>query len=1304
MKLHRIELTNLNSLYGTHVVDLDNDLHGASLFLIQGPTGAGKSTLMDAVSLALFGTTPRLGGAGSERAVAAQIMSRGTGEASAVVEFSKWEREAGARVRYRAAWTVHRSRKKADGNMQDTVRSLDRFGADGSSVLLVSDKRRKVTQPVFDKVLERFTAHDFQRSMLLAQGNFDAMLHARPEERATILERLTDTGIYQRLGERAARVRGAWKGRLEELRARIVAISPLSPEASAAAEQVEAERSGEVARLDGWLAALGAWEQWLARDQQLERDRRDAQEQRQQVGADEALARDALAALAEHERCSAAFAVHDRVVDVRGRRARQEAELGRIEAELPVLAEARDRADEAAKEALEAAQEAGTALEALRPEVRRCVEAVTAHEQAVTELQAATVRVGRQRDEVEAAEQAAAAAAQALETATAAAAEAQAAAAEVEADAELAAGLSELSEAAARIDQDAAAAARTAAALAGRRGALDQRTRALETAKVQHQQHAATALDAHSRRREQAAERLHQHTGGVEPAARAAELHQQAAALARSREAMARAGAALALAEAAETEAATRLQAAASARQAVLAAQTRHDEARAEHGAAVQRVGPAEQVLAPLQRIAELGRQRDQLGDGEACPLCGSPDHPYVDDPAHALRSEALESELAQARVQLEQRRAEVAAAQGALTGAAERLAARTATARVAEAEARDAADKRDGLRAAAIAQLQLTSLPETADSAQVETQVRQVQAEEAATEQQRTQLDTARAELDAADRALREASAALEQTGRELEERSSALAEAEAQLRRDVDAHGQATTELAAARERLGARLAVHDIRAEPAERGLASARQRANAWLAAQQALRDAASEVERRAVRHTAAQQAVEAAERVLAEAQAAKSGRVQRTEQTLGAVELMRERLISAWEEATAHDPVALPRPPHDGPATELLRSQEARHRSLLERSERAASAASDARQRLASQQARRETLDRQREALVAELDALGASLSDALASIDLADEAELSARRLEPGRVAVLTAQRTALRDRRTRAAAAVAAAGLHLDRHREVRPAPLPEEVGISGLDAADPGPADAGPGAAPAADGAVPTVEALAAATQVHRRARAVAAEALEQARTTLQMARRDAARRAEAVEDLDRAQAEARVWLTLHDLIGKADGKAFKEFAQALNLDQLLRSANVHLARLNDRYRLRPELDPDTGLPTLEFVIEDGWRPGHPRSLKTLSGGESFLVSLALALGLSDLRTSNMPVETLLLDEGFGTLDPKTLGVALAALQALQASGRQVGIISHVVGLQESIEARVLVEPLGEGRSRVRTELGGR
>jgi exonuclease SbcC len=194
------------------------------------------------------------------------------------------------------------------------------------------------------------------------------------------------------------------------------------------------------------------------------------------------------------------------------------------------------------------------------------------------------------------------------------------------------------------------------------------------------------------------------------------------------------------------------------------------------------------------------------------------------------------------------------------------------------------------------------------------------------------------------------------------------------------------------------------------------------------------------------------------------------------------------------------------------------------------------------------------------------------------------------------------------------------------------------------------------------------------------------------------LESARQRARDLADAVRRRDEARRRSEVWLQLHDLIGKGEGKRFKEFAQALNLGQLLERANRHLARLNERYRLIPVHDDETGLPTLEFELADGWRPGSTRSIRTLSGGESFLVSLALALGLSDLRTSSMPIETLLLDEGFGTLDRETLDVALAALQQLQADGRQIGIISHVAGLEDRIDARIHVEPLGNGRSRVR------
>jgi exonuclease SbcC len=167
----------------------------------------------------------------------------------------------------------------------------------------------------------------------------------------------------------------------------------------------------------------------------------------------------------------------------------------------------------------------------------------------------------------------------------------------------------------------------------------------------------------------------------------------------------------------------------------------------------------------------------------------------------------------------------------------------------------------------------------------------------------------------------------------------------------------------------------------------------------------------------------------------------------------------------------------------------------------------------------------------------------------------------------------------------------------------------------------------------------------------------------------------------------------AKATPWLTLSAMIGTKD---FKIFAQSMNLQSLLDRANIHLYSFANRYQLH--IIKNKGQPTLEFDVLDREQADERRAIDSLSGGETFLVSLALALGLSDFREMKMPIETLLLDEGFGTLDKHILSNAISALTQLQNQNRQVGIISHVDGLIDSIPAQVEVEKLGGGRSRIR------
>ncbi|MFT5683941.1 MAG: exonuclease SbcC, partial [Myxococcota bacterium] len=167
---------------------------------------------------------------------------------------------------------------------------------------------------------------------------------------------------------------------------------------------------------------------------------------------------------------------------------------------------------------------------------------------------------------------------------------------------------------------------------------------------------------------------------------------------------------------------------------------------------------------------------------------------------------------------------------------------------------------------------------------------------------------------------------------------------------------------------------------------------------------------------------------------------------------------------------------------------------------------------------------------------------------------------------------------------------------------------------------------------------------------------------------------------------------------WEVMNKLIGSASGKVFSQFAQSLTLDALLIQANSHLEGLSRRYSLMRVPGED-----LLLQIVDHYHGEEVRSINSLSGGESFLVSLALALGLATLSARDTQIGSLFIDEGFGTLDPDTLDVALSSLDALQASGRQVGLISHVPGMAERIGVQVQVVPRGGGRSIVRVVGGG-
>ncbi|MCK6507220.1 exonuclease SbcC, partial [Myxococcota bacterium] len=519
-----------------------------------------------------------------------------------------------------------------------------------------------------------------------------------------------------------------------------------------------------------------------------------------------------------------------------------------------------------------------------------------------------------------------------------------------------------------------------------------------------------------------------------------------------------------------------------------------------------------------------------------------------------------------------------------------------------------------------------------------------------AAVQAWRAGLDQAQADLDRRLEAASQAARALDETTRALlvQQQQDALAErAAAAAATEVAVADQEAQAARARQDRAGLELgqAADELRALldplvgelPALAGWPDRLDRPDPLL---QACRDAAQEHARRARRRDLAREAVVEIERELAAAGPAAEGALGRT-----------------TSEDLARAPAPTPPAGLDAPATtgwwqRLASRSELAAQQAREALDRAGQQREQAALHEGAQAARARAQDEQAQALAAQRAQQAAALDldlDALAGLLALPDGWLAQERADlltleqaPAQAGVLLAERQA-----------------RWDELQATRPA----------LDAE----------------------QARQAQARAHQ-ALASADEAWGQARAVLQ-ADDDAQARARALrEQLDAHLDQAAPWRQLAACIGSPEGDRFKRFAQSLTLELLLEQANQHLRALHPRYSLARVHGTDLDLLVIDHDLGD-----EARAVQSLSGGESFLASLALALGLSSLSARDVRVESLFIDEGFGTLDAATLDLALAVLDGLQAEGRQVGIISHVGGLAERVGVQVQVRPLGGGRSAV-------
>ncbi|OGX84710.1 AAA family ATPase [Hymenobacter glacialis] len=250
MKILRVRFCNLNSLRGEHEVDFGTSpLSDAGLFAITGPTGAGKTTILDAITLALYGQVPRHDGSGPE-----QVMSHGTGESWAEVEF-----QASGKV-YRAKWGQHRGRRRPENPLQDSKMELsEQVFVDGEATWpFLENLKSRVPAKVAE--LSGLEYRQFLRSVLLAQGEFTKFLKSSAGERAQLLEKLTDTRKYSDISKAAYERAKLETLRVETLRSGLAGVVLLGPEEVA-------ELEADVQELGRHLQAATAAQQRLAEAQ-----------------------------------------------------------------------------------------------------------------------------------------------------------------------------------------------------------------------------------------------------------------------------------------------------------------------------------------------------------------------------------------------------------------------------------------------------------------------------------------------------------------------------------------------------------------------------------------------------------------------------------------------------------------------------------------------------------------------------------------------------------------------------------------------------------------------------------------------------------------------------------------------------------------------------------------------------------------------------------------------------------------------------------------------------------------------------
>lgn len=1237
MQILVIRGANLASLADRFEIDLTQEpLRSAGLFAITGDTGAGKSTILDAMCLALYGTCPRLTGVGVNDDVPdvagettkandpRAALRRGAAQGFAEVDFLAADGQA-----YRANWTIRRARNRTDGRLQNVERALTRLSDEVVIETQITSVRERVTE------ISGFTYEEFRRSVLLAQGDFDAFLRANTAERAALLEKVTGTEVYRvisrKVYERAEAARAALDllevqrsasetlteeeradlalekealdlrlecldQELRELRAKIARRTELDT-----AENLLATAAGNLASAkEAWDAAAGDRSQLTRLDA-------------------------ALSLRAEHARLYAAV--------TGAQRAKQDhAEAEKRQSDLGVDEVAAKEADLAAEEDVQKAEARFKDFGPIWSRAEQLDSQVSGAEQEFIKARGLqeemAAKVSRARDTLSTLSKGKTEAETEISRAAAVLTGLPGGEALMARSAQITSLIGERQTARGERDRQSGRArdARKAADEAGIR--RDKLSGSEKTARQE--------ISAAEERNAKVSLRLEE-LAQINPQGRMARLVEGAGAV----RDMQRSALEVRSATSREEKAATEITA---ARSALEEAQAKLQGATAE----IARADIAIQALAsPVDRAeaaasAAAAALRQHLAEGEPCPVCGSVSHPVHEDTALSALAKDLRANLEGERLKLETAKREADAAARARDAGEQSLKRGEADLSKAQTDREESARLFTDARARAET-TGLTSLPSDPASApaalqdllakielrrgEIDGQIREEQDLRSKLLAEQKSIATLRKSAEEA-ASLREAEIKVvaDETAKAL------LAEQAAQTQSNritaIDAEILPTLEL------IGLSGAELDTRPDAV---LERINQVLETWKKALSAKETGEARVREIAPKITSAETTLQAEKDTLARAE-----------------EAARERK-SAWDRLTAERATLI-----DGEPTEQHRS---RHNQI-----------------------RLDALEGQRKAAVAlsRAQSLKAAADDRLAT--MANQLAIAG---------------TELKEARDDLSAKMTLAGFDLETLNDLLRLGVPErdrlqshlkilEDRVTGCVSAHAARKGDLARVAEQAAGLAPLEDLQSEATRIEGD-RSLAGES--RGALVERIAQDDALRGKIAGLDLEIAAArEIRdTWQAVNEAVGSRQGSKFAQIAQAVTLAMLVERANQHLAAFKPRYRLAQGGD-DLALNIIDQDMGD-----EIRSTSSLSGGERFLVSLSLALALSQMGSHGGLATTLFIDEGFGALDAESLDVAMDALQALQAQGRTIGVISHVEAMKERIPVQIQVIRRGSGMSRV-------